>query len=194
VAAFTLKTAPAIEPLTLDEVKAHCRIDVSDDDDWLTRAIGSAREQAEVITRRALMPQTWTLTLDTFPTAIELAWPPLQSVTSITYREAIAGAPTVLSSSSYIVDAVSEPGWIQPAYGFDWPQVWPEINAITVEFVVGWTTAGAVPNSIKQWLLLAIADAYMNRERSVTSPTGRISIVPNPFADGLLDRWRVLTY
>jgi uncharacterized phiE125 gp8 family phage protein len=193
MAAFTLTTEPASEPVTLAEAKAQCRIEVSDDDALVTALIVAARQTAELVLRRALMTQTWTLTLDTFPTAIELAHPPLQAVNSIIFLEAVAGAPTILSPASYIVDGASEPGWIQPANGYDWPQVWPEINAITVEFVCGYANASAVPQAIKQWILLHVAHYYAHREASFT-PDARVVMTPLLFADGLLDRYRVLTY
>ena len=40
-------TEPAVEPLTLAEVKQQCRVDTSDDDAFLQRAIKSAREVIE---------------------------------------------------------------------------------------------------------------------------------------------------
>ncbi|MDO6805011.1 head-tail connector protein, partial [Wenyingzhuangia sp. 1_MG-2023] len=55
----TRVTAPSAEPLTLEQVKIDRVIDYDDHDSLLTDAIKAAREVAEQITGRALMPQQW---------------------------------------------------------------------------------------------------------------------------------------
>lgn len=67
-----LITPPDDEPVTLAEAKSHLRVD----DDYLAQdadildAIAGAREQAENITRRALVRQQWQLTCDRFPSPL----------------------------------------------------------------------------------------------------------------------------
>src|SRR6185312_8936387 len=62
-----LLTAPAVEPLTLDEAKSYLRIDTADEDATVTALIAAARLHVEALTRRALVTQTWRLTLDAWP-------------------------------------------------------------------------------------------------------------------------------
>jgi uncharacterized phiE125 gp8 family phage protein len=62
-----LVTAPDDEPVSLQEAKQHCRVDISEDDALISGYIKSARQQAEQICRRAFMPQTWQIALDKFP-------------------------------------------------------------------------------------------------------------------------------
>jgi hypothetical protein len=64
-----ITTAPASEPLSLPEAKLHLRIDddVTIDDSLINDLIAAAREDAELITRRALVTQKWQCVLDTFP-------------------------------------------------------------------------------------------------------------------------------
>lgn len=62
-----LIAAPAEEPVTLAEAKAHCRVDFTDDDALIQMLISSAREAAETITRRALVQQQWKIVADRFP-------------------------------------------------------------------------------------------------------------------------------
>ena len=61
--------APTIEPVTLEELKLHLRIDldVLDEDEYLEGLIKAAREHAEDITRRAILSQTWDYMLDGWP-------------------------------------------------------------------------------------------------------------------------------
>lgn len=65
--ASVLTVAPALEPLTLAEAKAHLRVDFVEDDTLISALIVAARQRAEVITRRALITQSWQLVLDAFP-------------------------------------------------------------------------------------------------------------------------------
>tara|TARA_R110000868_G_scaffold29889_25_gene111156 strand:+ start:3717 stop:4304 length:588 start_codon:yes stop_codon:yes gene_type:complete len=174
--ALTEATAPAAEPLSTAEAKAHLRVDVADDDDLIDRIIGAARRQAETFTGRALIGQTWDLDLDCFPGwTIDVPKPPLQSVSQIEYLDA-DGVSQVLSSSLYRVDARRQPGRITPAYGEVWPVTRGTTNAVTVRFVAGYGAAGSdVPEDIRQAMLLIVGDLYEHREETITGTiVGRI--------------------
>lgn len=62
-----LTTAPAVEPVTLNEAKVHLRVDISDDDELIKLLITAARLNAENVCRRAFVTQKWGLYLDSFP-------------------------------------------------------------------------------------------------------------------------------
>lgn len=181
-----LITAPASEPIALAEAKAHLRVDVSDDDALISALIVAARQGAEHITGRALMPQTWELALDGFKSEIYLQKPPLVSVTSVTYVDT-AGVVQTLGSSAYIVDDYSAPARMAPSYGSCWPTTRLQANAVTIRYDAGYANAAAVPQQIKQWMLLQVGAMYENR--SSVETVG--SIVEMPFADRLLDAYRV---
>lgn len=59
-------TAPAVEPVTLAEMKAHLRVEITDDDDLIQGLTAAAREQVEDVTGRRLITQQWRLFLDRF--------------------------------------------------------------------------------------------------------------------------------
>lgn len=63
---FERVTLPDIEPVTLAEMKVHLRgfTSVSDDDAQVTKLIVGAREWVEDYTGRALIDQTWRLTMN----------------------------------------------------------------------------------------------------------------------------------
>jgi uncharacterized phiE125 gp8 family phage protein len=182
-----LITPPATEPVSLAEAKAHLRVTGSDEDALITALIIAAREAAEHETGRALITQTWEKTLDMFPEAIELPNPPVQSVTSIKFLDE-NGDEQTLSSSSYTLDNASDsrPAWVTPVYGRTWPDTYAEVNAVKVRYVAGWANAAAVPQSIKQWILLNIGHWFENRES-----TSDMKREPLPFIGGLLDRYRI---
>lgn len=62
-----LVVAPAVEPVTAEEAKAHLRVLDASEDSLILGLITAAREAAETICRRALVTQQWKLTLDEFP-------------------------------------------------------------------------------------------------------------------------------
>jgi len=182
-----LKTyaAPTVEPLTVDQVMEHLRLD--EYETMLPLLIASARASAEAATSLALMTQTLDLYLDAFPAAeIILPRSPLQSVTSITYTDT-DGATQTLAASEYLVDTASAPPRIVPAYGKSWPSTRQQINAVKVRFVCGHTDAASVPADVKAWMLLSIGTAYEHRESIATGE----DFVEMPHIDRLVAANRV---
>ncbi len=157
-------------------------------DDWyISMLIKSARMAAEGITNRALVTQTWDYVLDRFPGWGQyIPLPTLQSIVSITYVDT-NGATQTLDPSQYLVDARSEPGRIEPAFGLVWPITRWQMNAVTIRFTCGYGTASDVPDGIKNWMLMRIKTLWDNR--SEISVDTRITMVelPPEFVDGLLN-------
>jgi len=161
-----LVTAPAVEPVTLAEAKAHLRVDITDDDTLISSLITSARQYIERAIRRALVTQTWRASIDEFPASgeIVLPKPPLQSVTSIQYTD-INDSTSTIASSTYTVDTDSEPGRIVLKYGQSWPSTsLANTNPVQVTFVAGYGAAADVPAHFKQAILLLAGHWYENRE------------------------------
>ena len=161
-----LVTPPTSEPITLLEVKDHLRVDGSDDDALISVLITAARKWAEEYTGRQFVTATWDWFLDGFCPSFSAPLPPLQSVTSIKYLDT-AGAEQTLDAATYRVDAVSEPGRIALDYGKTWPSTYSVINAVTVRFVAGYGAAAAVPEPIRQAILILIGELYEQRQESI---------------------------
>lgn len=186
-----LITAPTTYPVTLAEAKLHCRVDASDEDALITALITAATEMAEQKTGRALMTQTWELTLDAFPTAIELTRVPVQTINSVKYRDS-TGTLQTLSGASYAL-AQDDFGFakISPVYGAEWPTAQVRDDAVVVEFVAGYANAAAVPEPIKAWIKLMINTMFDNRETESYSSRAVSTTVQMSFVDRLLDRYVV---
>jgi len=86
-------------------------------------------------------------------------------VTSVKYYDQY-GAVNTLDPSTYIVDLVSEPGRILPAYGLTWPTTLLQpINGVVVRYIAGYSSdAAEVPPGVKQSMLMLIGYWYENRE------------------------------
>jgi uncharacterized phiE125 gp8 family phage protein len=159
-------TPPVLEPVTLTEVKAQCRIDGTAEDTYLGTLITAAREYCEAIDWRAYLTQTIELWLEAWPhdDEIELPRPPLQSVTSVEYYD-VNDAKYTLSPLDYYVDTIRVPGAVHLKYLKTWPVTQlRDYNAICVTYKAGATAAANVPAVIKQAMLLLIGHWYENRE------------------------------
>jgi len=185
--AYDLITAPAVEPVTLAEARAHLRVTATDED-WLIQAyVIASRRRAEHITNRRFITQTWDWHLDAFPGwALELPFGKLQSITSVKYIDT-AGVQQTMDAADYLVDAKSDPGRITPAYGKVWPTTRAQMNAVTIRFVCGYGLADQVPWEIRAAMLLMIGHLYEHREdvadfQTFPLPTG---------ADALLSPYRI---
>ena len=181
--AVRIITKPSVEPVTVTEAKAHCRVDHSLDDLMLATMIQGAREFCEKFTARAFVTQTLELVIDEFPVGeILIPRPPLQSVVSITYDDS-SGMATVLDPSGYEVDTASAPGWVVPSSS-GWPSTWDGINAVRIRYIAGYdpTTdsppdpVGNVPATLKNAILLHVGSLYAQRESVVIGTIA--SIVP----------------
>lgn len=164
---------PATEPLTLAEAKLHLREDLDEQNTLITALIQAAREAAENFMNRALVTQTWQLTIDgDWPEVLELGEcidrivlprPPVASVSSVQYVD-LSGNTQTLAADQYVLSKRDTGQWsIDPAYGVIWPDVRDKPATITVTFVCG-TASGSVPAAIRAGMLLLIGHLYENRE------------------------------
>ena len=167
---LTLVTAPANQPVTLDEAKAHLRVDFTDDDDMIEALIEAASgwvDGPNGFLGRALIDQTWDLYLDHFPCgphrhqafayhhghrrhrhdAIEIPLPPLIEVLGVYYLDT-TGNEQLLDESLYTVDPTSEtnqPGRIIPAGTSRWPQTSCDANSVRIRFRAGYIDSSVSP-------------------------------------------------
>lgn len=186
-----LITKPTELAISLAEAKAQCRVTHNAEDARITSFIKAVTDRCEHKIGRAIMPQTWELILDEFPQGsdIELLHPPIQSITSVKYIDALTANETTLASNQYSLDKDSEPGWLMPAYGVTWPSTLPVANAVRVRYVAGYANADAVPECIKQWIQLTVATYFSNRESVVIGAS--VQSFDHETYDGLLDRVKV---
>lgn len=143
-----LLTPPAREPVEITDARDQCRIRHVHDDGRLARLIASAREQAEAITRRALIAQEWEQTSVATRELVRLERWPVAAVVAVL----VDGVP--LDSQSFTAElgddaSISSVAWLD--------------RKVTVRYRAGYGEAPSdVPASIRDWMLVKIADAYAN--------------------------------
>lgn len=186
--ALKLINAPAALAVDLADAKAQCRVSGSEEDALLTRLIRGAVSRGEHQTGRAFIDQEWELILDGFPAQeIELANPPQISITSVKYLDGL-GVQQTLSPAAYVLDADLMPGWLLPAAGTSWPATLDGANTVRVRFRCGYgSTAAAVPEGIRDWILVQVSTLYDNRDAVALAKADNS---PASFASHLLDPFR----
>lgn len=184
-----LVTPPAEPALSLAEAKAHCRVDVTDDDALLTSLCHAATRWAEEYTRRSLVTRALRADYDLWPQGAQcffLPLPPLVAVSQVSYYDT-AGAVQILSSAVYSVHA-GTPGLVSLTNGQSWPGAQVRPRAIAIAYTAGYGTATDVPEPIRHALRLLVGHWYAQREGVV------VGTVPSQLLFGvhaLLSPYRV---
>ena len=155
-------TPPAIEPVTLAELKEHCR--VTEDLDGLAWALRAARAQAESFTGKAFISQSVETAFDMCwgETIIALPRPPIISVDSVFYFTT-ADTQTAFSSSNYVLDGPG--GRVFLKSGASWPSDVRSFRSFVWTYTAGYgATAASVPPQICHAIKLLAAHLYEHRE------------------------------
>lgn len=159
---YALLSMPAAEPLTLGDVKAHLRIDTTDEDGLLTGLIRVAREHLERATGLMLITQSFRLYLDSVSEdgIIRVLKGPLQRLDAIRIYDA-AGFPVELDVSAIPFERGVVAGRILAGSGLITSRA---IQGVEVDFTGGFGASGnEVPDSIRRALLLHVAAMFEYR-------------------------------
>lgn len=185
-----LITAPTVEPVSVEEAKLHEHVDDAAEDTLIEVYISAAREQCEHILGRSILPQTWEVSLDCFPSGdIELPCPDALSIKGVYYLD-VAGDEVTLPTDQYKLNVrKANKSILKPAKGTTWPTTANEEDAVRIQYEAGYEDVPNVPAPIKLWIKMAVGTWYKNREVVVTGTI--VSKIPREFYAGLLDRYRV---
>ena len=150
---FITTSGPAIEPITLEEMKTRLRVSGCDFDSELSDMLISARQQVEADTYRKLITQTVVMYQEDFvsllgPLDIRLA--PIQSITHVKYYDRDDALQT-FAAADYYANLTSTPPEIRLKESKQWPNTsLYRPNKVEVTMVAGYgTTAASVPRAAK---------------------------------------------
>jgi uncharacterized phiE125 gp8 family phage protein len=174
----SVTTAPASDPVTVEEAKDHCLITHGTDDAYVEALIKAATAHVENDLSRSLVTQTRTLYLDAREAVppIVLPWGPVQSVTTLkVYNTTTKVWDTVAATSYDLSGDRIVPDENDDAT--DWPTLGRARDAVEVVYVCGYGAASAVPRILKQAVLTLVADMYENRESIVEKALHRVPMI-----------------
>lgn len=169
----TLIEAPATEPVSVAEAKVQAVIEHDEHDLMVSRLIVAARQEAEQITGRAFITQTWRQRGNTSGGAVELRrWPVLEVISVSDDRGVLAADQWSAQLGDFPV--------VEPTDAFE--------GTVSVIYKAGYgADPESVPAPVRQWMLATVAGLYEHRERAVA---GTIT-ASHDFLDGLLDTYVV---
>lgn len=168
---FKLISAASSDPVSVSELKSQLRITTSDQDTMLGVILKAATQHVEDYLRYALISSTWDLYLDAFPKSgkcVYIQKSPVSSVTSVKYYNSSGVLTTMTVDTEYVVDVNDMPAKIYEPYGVIWPTPQTRLNAVVIRFVAGYANAAAVPEQIKQGILMLAATMFENPSDEVT--------------------------
>jgi uncharacterized phiE125 gp8 family phage protein len=164
---WAVTTAPAEEPVSIEEAKLYVGITDVDSDALVEGWIRTARHAAEDYLGRGLFTQTRKFFLSDFANVMPLPMAaPLAEVTSVKYYDA-DGAFQTLSTDVYAADTEARPG----AVVLKPDQTWPSLHStrlqwrVEITYVVGWTSRALIPDRIKQGILIYVKGLDLERSQ-----------------------------
>ena len=177
---------PAALPLSLNEAKAHLRLDRPEEEALVAAMIRAATDLVEEHLGRALISQTWILSLDRWParrvahnvaggpisavwepaTHVALPRAPVQSVDSVTVF-ADDDTSTVFSPANYFLDTASEPARLTLRRGAGAPVPTRAAGGIEVRFVAGYgDTQSDVPVALVEGIKRLVTYLFEHRDNA----------------------------
>jgi len=173
-------TAPTVEPVTLEEMKAHVRVDGNDEDAYLQGLITAARLYCEKRIDRCFIDTRLEMKLDTFPIGIELPLPlppfsPTEgrqeievSYLNVTLQSlTVSEAEPVITSQpgTFLAQRDATPAVLTPNVNGYWPVTGPIRAAVTIRWWAGYGDTGStVPKPIRHAILMLAGHWYLSRE------------------------------
>lgn len=155
------------EPVSLDEAKAHCRIDFDDDDALVGALITAARQAIEDYCHISIVPKTITLTLEAAEqlrsifaqpyqvreqwNSFELPYGPTQAVLSVT---------SIGSDGTTVLSCVLNQDYYLTGVAFKTIKIINSFSNNILVYTVGYAT---VPQALKQAILNEVAYRYESR-------------------------------
>lgn len=195
-----LLVVPYAEPISLDQAKAHLRVELddTDEDELIAGYIVAAREYVEeetglVLVRRTIVEhhkQFWDCrSRATDPRAAQRAlclraWP-VNAVSEVAYTDCNGDAQTLADTRAV---TGSRPAKLWPPRNTCWPAI-SEAEGVDVTLDAGFDDFN-VPRLAVQAMLLLIGHWYMHRESVVAGERGVAVTVPQS-AEDIIDKLRL---
>lgn len=163
---LTRTVAPSESLFVLAEVKRHLRVDFDDDDAYiesLMSAVEAYLDGKNGVIGKALVTQSWSLSMTRPDGTVGLPLGPVQSITLIDYFDT-GGVSQSLAVSDFYLYASEDRALLEPKAGTAWPAMEQRKDALSITYVAGFGGREAVPENIRAAGHLLIGHYYENRE------------------------------
>lgn len=159
---YKVLTLPTFEPVTLQAVKDHLKINWENEDSLLSQYISASRDEAETYTGFMLCKQLIEQRFDSFHNPFLLAVGNVKTIDSIDYVDQ-NGQVQELDSSFFVLSTFKQLPEVSLAPGKNWPETNGQSESVRIKFWAGEEEATTIKQSIKGALLAMIADREDNR-------------------------------
>lgn len=175
-------TNPAVEPVSLAQAKAQCRLDTDAEDAYVQSLIAVARQYVEDVLDITICTTVWEARYDLFPIwALVLPRSPMAAGTvTVTYRNG-DGTNGVLTSTNndFQVDYNVIPGRIYPQWARSWQPTRGDENSVVVRWTAGYGPDGtSVPPVVVHLIRMLVSHWFEARQPAVA---GQMTSVPHTF-------------
>ncbi|WP_084581782.1 head-tail connector protein [Sphingomonas azotifigens] len=141
---------PVVEPVTVEQVRLHCKIEEDEEDDLIAQKIRSAREWVEGYTGRVVAQRTLVQYARTWGAYLTIDTRPVVSIDSIAYNG--IGGDATISDAAYSLGP-SPTRIYPPNHG------WPALRnggAVTVVYTAGYAV-GEAPSCMIEAIIVLVA-------------------------------------
>lgn len=173
--------------VTIQEIKAHCRIDNSDSDTLLSIYRAAA---VDLIEQACEIDITETVYEESFRCAASqfyLTALPISQVNAVDYYDSTNVQQTVSNANYTVYTPNSARGVVTMKPGFTFPQLYSRPDAIVITYTVG---SGIPATLIKAAVLLQVGTWFENRENETEVKTNPLSIG----VQRIIDLYREMKY
>ena len=188
---YKILVPPAALPLNLALVKEHLRLDPTDvsQDSYLTLLIETARDFAQLYTKRTMINTTYRTYRNCFSDKIELRRSIFQSLEQFQYS--VSDVFIDVDSSLYYLTNEKDYSKILLADTKSYPtDIDDKAQSVLIDFVAGFGASEAsIPSDLKIAMLNHIATMYENRGDCDLASVG--NNLPAT-SRGIYDQWRIL--
>ena len=161
-----LNSGPSVEPVSLAEAKAHCRIDGTAQDTLIASLVLAARLHIERSLNVALIEQSWSLFLNRWPDRPWLHLP-LAPVTGVDAVRLYSpdDSSVIVDPSLFLLDGAGQRPRLSRREAGPWPLPGRSVNGIEIAFTAGYgPAADDVPMPVRLAIKMLVAHWHETRE------------------------------
>jgi len=186
-------TPPVGDLVTLSDCKRDLRLlGIDDQDDLILSLIESASEYCDGrdgVFSRALLTQTWRVSLPRFPIKFGFPVVPAQSISAISYYDA-DNAQQTLAASSYRLVSSPDSATLEVEDGVSLPSTFTRDDAVRFDVVCGYGDhASDVPAPIRTAVRILVGHWYNNASVITGANQSNMYTVPHAF-QAIADNYR----